>query len=501
MREALSKDVHGLYNYSTICWSDLKKSGKTTIAAAVAACISFTKDAAKIRFVGNDLKQADSRVFNALKDAIRLNPDWRETVRVVNHKVLFPNGSIIESVPVDPVGEAGGNDDMIEYTELWGANTEAHKKLWTETTLSPTKFGRSFRWIDTYAGFVGESETLENLYQQCVKPEYHLDLSYTDSDGVFHDLSDLEVYANPQARIFCLWNTVPRLSWQTQAYYDQEAGTLRTNDFLRIHKNQWVSSASAFITKELWEACREPKLQLLPNEALYLSLDAGIVDDNFGITACSARQVVVMRKASPDAIAQPAWDTGVCAHLTKLWEPPENGKVSFEEVEAYLYALKARYRIVEIAYDPYQLADMAQRLERKFGDILYQFNQGAERMQADRQLYNLIKEKRLHHNAGEELTNHVLNANAKTTGEYDHIRLVKRSQKLKIDLAVSLSMSAWRAYLNGTPIGTSMAMGIRVTLAQADHHLPPNPLARPLPQVQPKQSSGYAVVKRKERGM
>ena len=112
--------------------------------------VAFHKSHARIRLVGNDLKQADSRVFNAMTEAIKLNPEWRKTLKVIQHKIVFPNDSIIESVPVDPAGEAGGNDDMIEWTELWAAQHDVHKKMWSELTLSPTKFVNRFvGWTPT----------------------------------------------------------------------------------------------------------------------------------------------------------------------------------------------------------------------------------------------------------------------------------------------------------------------------------------------------------------
>jgi len=62
---------------------------------------------------------------------------------------------------------------------------------------------------------------LESLYEQGVKQGRQLDLSF---DG--HDLHNLEVYSNDAARLFVLWNTLPRLQWLTTEYYAQESSTL-----------------------------------------------------------------------------------------------------------------------------------------------------------------------------------------------------------------------------------------------------------------------------------
>ena len=38
-----------------------------------------------------------------------------------NYKTSLPNNTIIEAIPIDPAGEAGGNDDLIIFSELWAA--------------------------------------------------------------------------------------------------------------------------------------------------------------------------------------------------------------------------------------------------------------------------------------------------------------------------------------------------------------------------------------------
>lgn len=413
LREALSHDERGLYRYSTIVWSDIKKSAKTTIAAAVAMWVAFHKSHARIRLVGNDLKQADSRVFNAMTEAIKLNPEWRKTLKVIQHKIVFPNDSIIESVPVDPAGEAGGNDDMIEWTELWAAQHDVHKKMWSELTLSPTKFGQSFRWVDTYAGYTGESEILESLYQQATENNQPLDVG----------IPRLEVYATN--RLFVLWNTKPRLDWQTKEYYAQEETNLDTSEFSRMHCNQWITSTEAFVPSEWWDSCYNEMVTLRRDDSIVIALDAGISDDCFGMAG-------VKREGGKTQAA-----------YARKWEPPKNGKLDFAGPETELERLTKEYRVLEITYDPYQLHDFATRLRKKLHVPFQEFSQQQERLIADKQLKDMIKDGTIQHNGNADLTEHVKNANAKKEGE--KLRIVKRSHKMKIDLAVALSMANHRA--------------------------------------------------------
>ena len=211
LREALSTDENGDFKYSLIIWSDIKKSIKSCIAAAVIEWRAWQLNWGSIKIIANDLKQADSRVAYYLRRSIELNPDMRQFVDIKpsGYLVKFPNKTFIEALPIDPQGEAGGNDSMICYTELWGAKNEAAQRMWTETTVPPNLFGKSFQWVETYAGFSGESPILERLYDQAVVHGEKFEWS-NEYDP------PLEVYKNTQGRMFCMWNGTPRMPWQTK---------------------------------------------------------------------------------------------------------------------------------------------------------------------------------------------------------------------------------------------------------------------------------------------
>ena len=60
---AHARNPDGTFRYSTVVWSDIKKSAKSTIAAAVARYRAEMTPYAEIYCIANDLKQAESRVF------------------------------------------------------------------------------------------------------------------------------------------------------------------------------------------------------------------------------------------------------------------------------------------------------------------------------------------------------------------------------------------------------------------------------------------------------
>ena len=64
----------GQFVYSTVVWSDVKKSIKSCLAAAVCLWWSVSHPWSSIKVVANDLKQADSRVAFYIRRGSRTQP-------------------------------------------------------------------------------------------------------------------------------------------------------------------------------------------------------------------------------------------------------------------------------------------------------------------------------------------------------------------------------------------------------------------------------------------
>ena len=422
LKEALAVD-DGLFRYSTVVWSAIKKSAKSSIAAAVALWMAWQKPWSSVKIIANDLKQADSRVFYYIRRSLELNQDMRKMVDIRNYHITLPNHSTIEALPIDPTGEAGGNDDLVIYSELWGWKNDAAKKMWTETTLSPLKYGKSLRWAETYSGATGESPVLEQLWERGVK------------EGVCIDAEN-EFYRNQ--RLLCIWNTKPSTPWQTSEYYAQESADLLENEFNRVHRNQWGSSESSFIPTEWLDACKGNPPPYEKLEPWVIALDAAISGDCFGLVAVTRKNGITIVRA------------------VRKWTPPPGGKILYnapigtppeldETPAGELRRLCNRHSVVKVCFDEYQLYSFCNQMKEELIVFFEAFPQTGKRLQADKALRDAIRERHILYDGNLDLREHLINANAKTEGETDKLRLVKRSDKLKIDLAVSLSMANYEA--------------------------------------------------------
>lgn len=417
LKLALSRDDNGHYRYNTIIWSWPKKSAKSSVIAAVADYIAEHKPNASVKLIANDLRQADSRVGYYLREAIIIGQrkGKRPNINITpsGYKVSYPNGAKVESVPIDPSGEAGGNDDMMVYSELWGWKSKAHQRMWAEMTISPNRFGDSQRWIDSYAGITGESPILEQLYETGVKQGRQLDPA---------DMGGAEVYVNDAAKMLAVWVTKPMFPWQTAEYYAQEHGLLTDSEFDRIHGNKWANSQEVFIPTQWWEACQQP-IPDLGRRGVVMGVDAASKDDCFA--------VVIVSKLSEDDVA---------VRYCKVWYPPKGGVIDFEEVEKEIERLYDVFSIFEVAYDPKDLPSTAQRLGKRVK--WREFSQAGARLVADKRLYDMIRDRHVFHSGEPDLKQHIQNADRKP--EEDKLRIVKRHTSDKIDAVIAMSMAVDR---------------------------------------------------------
>lgn len=416
LREMFRRDERG-FVYSTMLYSSIKKSGKTTIFGGVALWQAFRVAHGEIYIIGNDLRQADSKITQVIRECIKLNPRMQGIkLPTSTYRITLPNGTRIETIPVDPSGEAGMNPTGIFVTEAWGAKTRAHELMWTEARLSPTRQGNSFKCVESYAGHSGESLILERLYKSVVE----------DGTPIPHVAPEL--YSN--GSMVGYWNTRRYLPWQTDAYYAQEAADMLPLEFRRIHRNEWVTSSEAFVDALWWDACKEELPPVDARTPQILVIDAGVSSDCFGVLA-------ITRHDKRYALRNP-----------KAFIPPKGGRLDYtgkDSPDEYIRQYVKANNVLELVYDPYQLHSMMTEYRQQRVVRTYDFSQGTDRLLADKAFRDGIMDRTVMHDGDAVLRSHVLNANAKTEGNDSKLRLVKRSESLKIDLAVCASMGLYRA--------------------------------------------------------
>lgn len=454
---AFQRNAAGHLPYTTIVYSTPKKSGKTTIGGAVAQWVAETWGKyGEILCLGNDATQAKERGFAKLRQSVELSPGYRRDKGILPHQwklleaeaTCWTTGTRVKAVATDYKGEAGANPTLSLWTELWGFINKAALRFWAEMAPSPTR-ADSVRFIETYAGYEGESELLWGLYEETVLNGRQLtcgELRATAQDtrlknAIFfdeapNDDSLVPCWVNDAAGIFAYWDSgdiAHRMPWQRgergARYYASEASTQTPLQFDRIHRNLWVSSEGAFVPLEVWDACTNPwPLQPGEKTPMVVALDAAVSGDCFGMVA---------------GCRDPNTKDAVVIRMSRKWSPPKGGVIDYSGPEEALRQFCKEWNVVQVAYDPYQLHDMATRLQKEGVAWFRSFGQGEERLKADKDLWTMIMNRRIRHDGNLDLREHIGNCNAKQSRDEDtKLRLVKKADTRKIDLAVCCSMMA-----------------------------------------------------------
>ena len=448
LRYALTRNEDERLPFNTVIYSTPKKSGKTAIAGAVTRWAAETWGRyGEVLCVGNDAEQAKERAYRAMRTSIELTPGYNQSRQELpsrwhistRESRCLTTGTVVKAIATDYKGEAGANPILVVWTELWGFTHTADLRFWAEMAPSPTR-SDSLQWIETYAGYEGESEQLWGLYESAVLNGRQLTAGELGSLQAFEEAPNpdslVPSYVNEPAHTFAYWDSGEvgrRMPWQRgesgARYYAAEAARQTPAQMDRLHNNRWVSAESAFIPIEWWDSAVNP-LPLQPGERtpMVVAIDAAVTGDCFGLVGMTR-----VPGTNPIQLA---------VRLVHKWDPPPGGAINFDGPEQVIRGLCSTYNIVQVAYDPYQLHDFAMRLQKEGVAWFRPFSQGQERLIADKGLYDLIVNRRIRHDGNRDLREHLTNANAKQAAQEDtRLRIVKKSDSRKIDLAVCLSMA------------------------------------------------------------
>jgi phage terminase large subunit-like protein len=415
MRLSFALDADGRLLYPEQCYSAPKKSGKTTLAALIVLTMVLLRSEG--RFVegyvcANDLEQAMSRTFAQIRRIVECSPLLKAEAKITADKISFPGlDASIVAIASDAASAAGASPCISCFDELWAFTTERARRLWDEMVTTPTR-KISCRLVTTYAGFSGESQLLEQLYQRGMAlPE--IGPSLHAGDGML-----------------MAWHTQPIAPWQDERWLAEMRRSLRPSAYQRMIENRFVEPASRFVDLALWDQCVQPSLTPVHRDkslAVWVGVDASTKRDHTALVA-----VGFDRK------------TG-CVRLVqhRVFVPTPGDPIDFEDVEKTLFHWNERFRLQQVLFDPNQLASLMQRLAKARLPV-EEFTQTSDNMTAaTTTLFDLINARNLVLYPDAEMRLAVSRAVFVETSRGQ--RLDRTKQSHKIDSIVALSMAVLAA--------------------------------------------------------
>jgi Terminase large subunit, ATPase domain len=412
LEHAFQTDAYGRLRYPELLYACPKKSGKTTFAAIIVLTmlLLFGGSYPEATICANDYEQAQARVFTMIRRIIECSPLLRIEARITQDKISFPIfDATISAIAADYAGAAGGNQNISVFDELWGYTSERSRRLWDELVPPPTR-KIACRLTTTYAGFEGESVLLEELYKRGLQqPQLGPDLY--GGDG-----------------LLMFWSHTPIAHWQTEAWLADMRRSLRSNAYLRMIENRFVSSESTFVDMSWYDQCVLPSAAPImadPDLSISVAVDASVKHDSSAIVATT-------------------WDKkGEVVRLVfhRIYQPAPDDPLDFEAtIEATVLDLRKRFRLRKVLYDPYQMVASAQRLARQ-GVKMEEFPQSVPNLTAASQnLFELLQGRTLQLYPNADIRLAMSRAIAIETAR--GWRIAKEKQNHKIDVVIALAMSA-----------------------------------------------------------
>jgi hypothetical protein len=267
----------------------------------------------------------------------------------------------------------------------------------------------SGRLTVSYAGYVGESDLLESLYQKAMAGE-----------RVGTDL-----YRN--GSMLAYWTHELRAPWQTETWLEQMREASRPNAFARLFLNQWVTASSSFVSLEDWDACTCGDLRpvlFAPELPAWVGVDASVRHDQTAIVATTF-----------DA---PANRVRLMNHV--VFRPSPEQPLDFEgTIVATLEQWMQAYSVRRILADPFQMESVIQRLQKRGWPIEGYAQSVPNLTEAASNLFQLVRSRTLQVYPDQEMRRSVLATVASESAR--GWKLAKEKQSRKIDAVVALSMA------------------------------------------------------------
>jgi len=392
-----------------------KKSGKSTLAAAIALFYLCTKPMSETYLLASDKEQTELTCFNKIVKSIRMNPRLRKEcrIKVGKGRIEFEESFVQILAPNSTL--AGINPSLVVAEELWGWTTAEHRRCWDELVNVPTR-AENLNLVTSYAGFAEDEDSiLFELYKKGIDQAE----GRTEKDNQF-----LFRWFGEE-----LYRQVP---WVTQKYLTQQRNRLRPNTYKRLFCNQWASGAEIFIDSRVLDACTNDSYKRgLPSDSeVCVGIDVGLKHDTSAI--------VLVGKIDKDTLA-------VVDH--RVFIPKEGQTLDLERtVENAMLRFAEKYKIKVAFYDPYQFARSAKTMQNAGLNMQEYPQTNSNCVAMSETLSGLLNNQSLMLYPDRELRQHLLNAQAKETPR--GWRLVKRKQTRKIDLAVALAISVQAAQEN-----------------------------------------------------
>jgi phage terminase large subunit-like protein len=432
-------------------------NGKTTMSDAPALYMLAAdgEGGAEVYSAARTRDQAKIAFWTAQQMA-RKSPDFLDSlgVEVLAHRIVQSrSASYFEAVSADADSLEGKNvhfglidefhahrrRDVYDAIET-GAGKRDQSMLWAITTAGSDKTGICYE----------QRAYVLNILKRTVEDENYFGIVYTIDEGDDWTTEETWRKANPN---FAVSVEPEHIAMQCRKAMQSPASQA---SFLTKHLNVWIQTDQALFDMRAWERCADKSLslQMFEGEPCIVAVDLASKTDMAAVVLLferAGRFVPFGRFYLPEAAVDDARNASYrgWALQGRLILTPGD-VIDFAQIEADLLEISRRFRLREVAYDPWQATQLATRLQQQ-GAIAIEFRQTvANFSEPTKELDALMRSGKIAHDGDPVLSWMIGNV----VGHYDAKENVyprKERPENKIDGAIALIMALGRHMVSRSP--------------------------------------------------
>lgn len=230
------------------------------------------------------------------------------------------------------------------------------------------------------------------------------------------------------------------------------------NKFKTKHLNVWCSARVAWMPLHQWHVCADPQLKIeaFAGQDMIGVLDLASKDDLAVFAQIFKRRIKevihyyifaryylpedTVNSIGPNTAAYRKWQKQGLLTVT------DGAEIDFDRIAEDVKAYRAKYRMTELAYDPWRATQLAHQLQKEGAEVV-ELRQTVQNLSAPmKEVLSAVKGARLHHDGNPVTTWMIANVTAKLDAK-DNIYPRKEKPQMKIDGAVAIIMGMARAML------------------------------------------------------
>lgn len=280
--------------------------------------------------------------------------------------------------------------DVYDVIET-GTGKRPQSLLWVITTAGSDRSGICYE-VRTYV-----SRVLDGV----VEDDSQFGVIYGLDEGDEWHAPESWAKANPNWGVSVMPDVVGQLAKKAMQLPSAQ------NNFLTKHLNTWVNADTAWLPAEAWAACADPDLTLddFASEECVIGLDLATKTDIAAKVYLFTKQIegaehyyLFGRYYLPESALSDGRNASYSGwEISGRLVATPGDVTDFGMIEAEILEDASRFRVRDVAYDPWQSADLAQRLQAN-GASVVEYRATVQNFSAPmKEMAALVLQRRLHH--------------------------------------------------------------------------------------------------------